>query len=80
MLDILLNAFRPGEFLLALAGQLANETSARFTLSVAKSVGMTVLGLAAERSVPTPVKPRRRKQTKRRPAAKRATAPSRRRR
>jgi hypothetical protein len=43
MLEAFLAAIKFDEFLIALAGQMATEASARFTISTAKAVGVAML-------------------------------------
>lgn len=48
MLDVLLNAFKFDEFLIAMAGHFVNEGSARLTLTAVKALGLAVVGFAFE--------------------------------
>lgn len=77
MLDLLAELLKPDEFLLALAGHVANEGAAKLTVSAVKAVGLAVLGFALEdRDRASPMAPkttrRRRHKPKRRPPTKRA--------
>lgn len=49
MLDLLANALKLDEFLIALIGQFANDGAARLTMNTVKSFGLAVVGLAVER-------------------------------
>lgn len=76
MLDLLADLIKPDEFLLALAGHVANEGVAKLTVSAVKAFGLAVLGVAfeaVERRASAAKKSanRRRQKPKRRPFTKR---------
>jgi hypothetical protein len=48
MVDVLINAFKFDEFLLAMAGQFVNEGSAKLTLTAVKALGLAIVGFAIE--------------------------------
>lgn len=48
MLDVLLNAFKFDEFVIAMAGQFVNEGSAKLTLTAVKAIGLAIVGVALD--------------------------------
>lgn len=81
MFDLLADALKLDEFLIALLGHFANEGAAKLTMTAVKAIGLAVVGFAVERrEVPAGSKAergRRRKRVRRRSPVK-GTKPSRR--
>jgi len=77
MLDALMATLRLDEFLIALAGQMATEASARFTLTSAKALAVAMFAVLVQPAgvaKPAPA-PKRytRKAAKRKPPASRSS-------
>lgn len=74
MLDVLLNAFKFDEFLIAMAGQFVNEGSAKLTLTAVKAIGLAIVGVALDaqdmKAKPSAKVVRRRKRKQPRAVAK----------
>jgi len=74
MLEALLATIRLDEFLIALAGQMATEASARFTLTSAKALAVAMFAVLVQSAGEAKSTPKRstRKAAKRKPLASRS--------